>query len=103
MPILLFCEDELELFPAGLGLSSIASSRTMFIKLSNPRKVPETYLPLLRWRLIVLSRYDLYKLMPKYVILITKMKDKNNFPSYNLRFGPLEPILFSTVKSLLWF
>ena len=48
MPILLFCEDELELFPAGLGLSSIASSRTMFIKLSNPRKVPETFLPLLR-------------------------------------------------------
>ena len=47
MPIFLFSDAE---------TSSTASPSTMFINWSNPRRVPDTFLPLLMWRDIVLSR-----------------------------------------------
>ena len=53
MPIFAFCDiDEDPEFPDPdpvlEGLSSIASSSTIFIKLSKPRRVPETFLPLFK-------------------------------------------------------
>lgn len=83
------------LFCSAPGTSSTASPKTIFINWSYPRRVPLTFLPLLRWREMVLSKYDLQILKNgvSQNIINQAKKCKQKARNY-LRFGPFDPIFF---------